>query len=207
MDLSHCIIKWGCIFTLNALVCSVTMLVLLRMCSIACSFCRSYFLKDHTMQIAKNSVVTLNYTMFDEQGTIIDKNQQPIVYLHGGYDNILPAVEAALDGQNPGQLISVTMQPDEAFGEFDPSLVHEEDVGLFPPDLEVGMMFETRDPETEESAQFRVTAIDAGMVTVDGNHPLAGMVVRFDAEILDVRAASEEEIAHGHVHGEHGHDH
>jgi FKBP-type peptidyl-prolyl cis-trans isomerase SlyD len=159
------------------------------------------------MQIAKNSVVTLNYTMFDEQGTIIDKNQQPIVYLHGGYDNILPAVEAALDGQNPGQLISVTMQPDEAFGEFDPSLVHEEDVGLFPPDLEVGMMFETRDPETEESAQFRVTAIDAGMVTVDGNHPLAGMVVRFDAEILDVRAASEEEIAHGHVHGEHGHDH
>jgi FKBP-type peptidyl-prolyl cis-trans isomerase SlyD len=159
------------------------------------------------MQISKNSVVTLNYTMFDDQGTVIDKNHQPIVYLHGGYDNILPAVEAALDGQVVGQVVSVSMGPDEAFGEFDPSLVHEEDVGLFPPDLEVGMMFETRDPETDESAQYRVTAIDAGMVTVDGNHPLAGMSVRFDAEILEVRAATEEEIAHGHVHGEHGHHH
>lgn len=159
------------------------------------------------MQISKNSVVTLNYTMFDDQDTVIDKNHQPIVYLHGGYDNILPAVEAALDGQVVGQVVSVSMGPDEAFGEFDPSLVHEEDVGLFPPDLEVGMMFETRDPETDESAQYRVTAIDAGMVTVDGNHPLAGMSVRFDAEILEVRAATEEEIAHGHVHGEHGHHH
>ncbi len=159
------------------------------------------------MQISKNSVVTLNYTMFDDQGTVIDKNHQPIVYLHGGYDNILPAVEAALDGQVVGQVVSVSMGPDQAFGEFDPSLVHEEDVGLFPPDLEVGMMFETRDPETDETAQYRVTAIDAGMVTVDGNHPLAGMSVRFDAEILEVRAATEEEIAHGHVHGEHGHHH
>nr|WP_314863683.1 peptidylprolyl isomerase [uncultured Undibacterium sp.] len=159
------------------------------------------------MQISKNSVVTLNYTMFDDQGTVIDKNHQPIVYLHGGYDNILPAVEAALDGQIVGKVISVSMEPEDAFGEFDPSLVHEEEVGLFPPDLEVGMMFETRDPETEESAQFRVTAIDAGMVTVDGNHPLAGVSVRFDAEILEVRAATEEEIAHGHVHGEHGHQH
>jgi FKBP-type peptidyl-prolyl cis-trans isomerase SlyD len=159
------------------------------------------------MQISKNSVVTLNYTMFDDQGTVIDKNHQPIVYLHGGYDNILPAVEAALDGQTVGKVISVSMEPEDAVGEFDPSLVHEEEVGLFPPDLEVGMMFETRDPETEEAAQFRVTAIDAGMVTVDGNHPLAGMSVRFDAEILEVRAATEEEIAHGHVHGEHGHHH
>ncbi|MFC0348541.1 FKBP-type peptidyl-prolyl cis-trans isomerase [Undibacterium danionis] len=159
------------------------------------------------MQISKNSVVTLNYTMFDDQGAVIDKNHHPIVYLHGGYDNILPAVEAALDGQVVGQVVSVSMGPDEAFGEFDPSLVHEEDVGLFPPDLEVGMMFETRDPETDETAQYRVTAIDAGMVTVDGNHPLAGMSVRFDAEILEVRAATEEEIAHGHVHGEHGHHH
>lgn len=159
------------------------------------------------MQISKNSVVSLNYTMFDDEGTVIDQNQEPIVYLHGGYDNILPAVEAALEGETVGKVISVTMAPEDAFGEYDSSLLHEEDVGLFPPDLEVGMMFETRDPETEESAQFRVTAIDAGKVTVDGNHPLAGMSIRFDAEVLEVRAATEEEIAHGHVHGEHGHHH
>lgn len=159
------------------------------------------------MQINKNSVVSLNYTMFDEDAQIIDQNQDPIVYLHGGYDNILPAVEAELEGKTVGMVISVTMDPADAFGEFDPSLVHEEEVELFPPDLEVGMMFETRDPETDETMPFRVTAIDAGKVTVDGNHPLAGMRVRFDAEILEVRVATEEEIAHGHVHGEHGHHH
>ncbi|MFZ6725809.1 FKBP-type peptidyl-prolyl cis-trans isomerase [Undibacterium sp. MH2W] len=159
------------------------------------------------MQITPNSVVSLNYTMFNADGDIIDQNQDPIVYLHGGYDNILPAVEAALDGKAVGDKVSVTLTPEEGFGEFDPQFVRQEDVGLFPPDIEVGMMFETRDPETEETMQFRVTAIDAGVVTVDGNHPLAGMTIRFDAEVLNIREASDEEIVHGHVHGEHGHQH
>jgi FKBP-type peptidyl-prolyl cis-trans isomerase SlyD len=159
------------------------------------------------MNITKNTAVSLNYTMFDAEGKIIDKNQDPIVYLHGGYDNILPAVEAGLEGKKAGDTISVTMKPEDAFGEFDAEMIHEEEIGLFPPDIEVGMMFETRNPETEESMQFRVTEIDAGRVTVDGNHPLAGMTIRFDAAVLEVRAATEEEIAHGHVHGEHGHHH
>ncbi|MES2104656.1 MAG: peptidylprolyl isomerase [Pseudomonadota bacterium] len=159
------------------------------------------------MKITENTAVSLNYTMFDDAGKIIDKNEEPIVYLHGGYDNILPAVEEALEGKAVGDTISVTMAPQDAFGEHEAELVREEEIGLFPPDIEVGMMFETRDPETEESMQFRVTAIDAGKVTVDGNHPLAGMTIRFDASVLEVRAASDEEIAHGHVHGEHGHHH
>lgn len=159
------------------------------------------------MQISQNSVVSLNYTMFNDEGQIIDKNQHAIVYLHGGYDNILPAVEAALEGKTAGQVVDIPLEPNQAFGEHDPGLIFEEDVGLFPPDLEVGMMFETRDPETGEATPYRVTAIDAGKVTVDGNHPLAGMRLRFEAEILEVRAASDEEIAHGHVHGEHGHQH
>lgn len=159
------------------------------------------------MQITENTAVSLNYTMFNVEGKIIDKNHEPIVYLHGGYDNILPAVELALTGKSVGDSVSVTMVPEEAFGEFDPAMVREEEIGLFPPDIEVGIMFETRDPETEETMQFRVTAIDAGRVTVDGNHPLAGMTIRFEATVLDVRAASSEEIAHGHVHGEHGHEH
>lgn len=159
------------------------------------------------MQITKNTAVSLNYTMFDAEGNVIDKNQDPIVYLHGGYDNILPAVEAALEGKQVGETVTVTMAPDDAFGHFDAELIHEEDISLFPPDIEVGMMFETRDPETDESMQFRVTEIDAGIVTVDGNHPLAGMTIRFDAVVLEVRSASDEEIAHGHVHGEHGHHH
>jgi FKBP-type peptidyl-prolyl cis-trans isomerase SlyD len=159
------------------------------------------------MQISENTAVSLNYTMFNVDGKVIDKNHEPIVYLHGGYDNILPAVEAALEGKKVGESVSVTMTPDEAFGEFDASLVREEEIGLFPPDIEVGIMFETRDPDTEETIQFRVTAIDAGRVTVDGNHPLSGMTIRFEAEVLEVREATGEEIAHGHVHGAHGHDH
>lgn len=159
------------------------------------------------MQITQNTAVTLNYTMFSAEGEVIDQNQQPIVYLHGGYDNILPAVEAALDGKAVGDKVSVTLAPEEGFGEFDPEFVREEDISAFPPDIEVGMMFETREPETGETMQFRVTAIDAGVVTVDGNHPLAGMTIRFDAEVLDVREATDEEVVHGHVHGEHGHHH
>jgi len=159
------------------------------------------------MQITQNSVVSLNYSMFDDQGTLIDQNHDPIVYLHGGYDNILPVVEAALNGKSVGDKVSVTMTPDQGFGEFVAELVREEDVSMFPPDLEIGMMFETRDPESGEAMQFRVTAIEAGKVTVDGNHPLAGMTIRFEASVLEVREASADEIAHGHVHGAHGHHH
>ena len=159
------------------------------------------------MKITPNSVVSLNYSMFNAAGEIIDRNHEPIVYLHGGYDNILPAVEAALDGQAVGAKVSVTLSPEDGFGDIDPSFVREEEIGVFPADIAVGMMFETRDPETEETVQFRVTAIDAGIVTVDGNHPLAGMTIRFDAEVLEIRAATDEEVVHGHVHGEHGHQH
>lgn len=184
------------------------------MVSLICAFpnrsCRNrqilIYIPD-IMKITENTAVSLNYTMFDDAGKIIDKNEEPIVYLHGGYDNILPAVEEALEGKAVGDTISVTMAPEDAFGEHEEELVREEEIGLFPPDIEVGMMFETRNPDTDESMQFRVTAIDAGKVTVDGNHPLAGMTIRFDASVLEVRAASDEEIAHGHVHGEHGHHH
>lgn len=159
------------------------------------------------MKIAQDTVITLNYSMFDKDNRLIDKNVEPIVYLHGGYDNILPPVEAALAGHQPGDTVAVSMNAEEAFGEIEEQLVREEEVGLFPPDIEVGMMFETQDPETGHPHQFRITSIDAGKVTVDGNHPLAGMALRFEATVLEVRAASDEEIAHGHVHGAHGHDH
>ena len=134
----------------------------------------------------------------------------PRVIEHGDVPWIVrpaAAVEAALDGKQVGATVSVIMTPEQAFGEFEAELVKEEEVGLFPSDIEVGMVFETRDPETEETMQFRITKIDAGIVTVDGNHPLAGMTLRFEASVLAVRAASDEEVVHGHVHGEHGHQH
>ncbi|WP_028450805.1 MULTISPECIES: FKBP-type peptidyl-prolyl cis-trans isomerase [Chitinibacter] len=159
------------------------------------------------MQIAKNSVVTLHYQMFDAEGNQLDKTEEPIAYLHGGYDNILPLVEEALHGKTTGDLVEVSMSADDAFGEFDPELVRDEEKDQFPPEVSVGMMFEADDPETGEIILFRVTEIEGNRVTVDGNHPFAGMNIVFKAQVTDVREASAEEIAHGHVHGEHGHHH
>lgn len=159
------------------------------------------------MKISQDTVVSLNYQMFNDKNQLIDKNEEPIVYLHGGYDTILPPVELALENRVVGDTVKVSMSASEAFGEIQKDLIRVEEVGLFPNDIDIGMMFETRDPETGEPHQFRITKIDAGKVTVDGNHPLAGMALRFEATVLEIRAATEEEIEHGHAHGIHGHAH
>ena len=159
------------------------------------------------MKIKKNTVVSLNFSMYDLENRLIDKNEEPMLYLHGGYENIMPSVEKALEGRTVGDTVDVTMKPSEAFGELDATLIREEEVGLFPNDIDVGMLLQTKTPDGSQSRPFRITKIDAGKVTVDGNHPLAGISLRFEATVLAVRAATKEEIAHGHVHGAHGHDH
>ncbi|MFC4159086.1 FKBP-type peptidyl-prolyl cis-trans isomerase [Chitinimonas lacunae] len=161
------------------------------------------------MEIIKNTVVSLNYEMFDVSGELLDQTPQdaPMVYLHGGYDGIFPTVEEALHGKKVGDKIDVTMEPDDAFGEYDASLVRIEPLDAFPEEVEVGMMFEADDPETGEYMLFTVTQIADGKAEIDGNHPLAGKTVRFVATVADVRKASDEELAHGHAHGPDGHHH
>ncbi|HEY9102890.1 peptidylprolyl isomerase [Chitinimonas sp.] len=161
------------------------------------------------MEITKNSVVALQYEMFDAAGELLDQTQadEPMVYLHGGYDGIFPVVEEALHGKKVGDKIDVTMEPDDAFGEYDAELVRIEPQDVFPEEIEVGMMFEADDPESGDVMLFTVTEIADGKVVVDGNHPLAGKRLRFVATVAEVRAASAEELAHGHVHGPHGHHH
>ena len=158
-------------------------------------------------EIVKNSVVTLKYTVRDPEGAMIDDGEHPLVYLHGGYDGIFPLVEEALHGKEVGDTVDVVLSPDDAFGEQDPELVRIEDVGVFPVEVEAGMMFEADDPETGDVLVYRVTDVADGKAVVDGNHPLAGMKIRFKATVDGVREASAEEIAHGHAHGEHGHHH
>ncbi|NDV14129.1 FKBP-type peptidyl-prolyl cis-trans isomerase [Crenobacter caeni] len=159
------------------------------------------------MQIAKNSVVTLEYEMFDTDNNLLDKSEEAIAYLHGGYDGIFPLVEEALHGKSVGDTIDVLMTSDDAFGDPEEELVRIEPLDVFPTDIEVGMMFEADDPETGDVLLFRVTDIADGKAVVDANHPLAGMAIRFKAKITDVRAATADEVAHGHAHGEHGHHH
>lgn len=158
-------------------------------------------------EIVKNSVVTLNYTVRDPDGNMIDDGAHPLVYLHGGYDGIFPVLEELLHGKKVGERFEVKLQPEDAFGDYDEELVLIEDAKLFPENIEVGMSFERVTDDGEEEMIYRITDIADGKVVVNGNHPLAGTALVFDLTVASVRPASAEEIAHGHVHGEGGHHH
>lgn len=161
------------------------------------------------MKIEKNAVVSLNYELTDASGALLEKNNDPISYLHGGYDGIFPLVEEALHGKDVGDKFSVTMQPDEAFGEYEHELVRVEPRNMFPADVAVGMQFEggSEDDDDEDYMLYTVTDVTDNEVTVDGNHPLAGKTLVFSGVITGVRPATQEELAHGHVHGDGGHHH
>lgn len=159
------------------------------------------------MQIVKDTVVTLNYRVTDSDGNLVDEGQQPLVYLHGGYGGIFAKIEELLQGKETGASFDVSLPPDDAFGEYDAELVMVEPRNLFPDNIEVGMQFERATEEGEDDDLYTITDIADEKVVVDGNHPLAGMTLQFSGTVADVRAATAEEIAHGHVHapGEHHH--
>ena len=159
------------------------------------------------MQIAKNTVVSLHYELFDSQGKQIEKTEQPIEYLHGGYDGIFTLVEQALNGKKAGEACEVYLQPVDAFGEYDASLVQVEPRASFPDQIEVGMRFQGGAGAAGEALIYTVTDIADEKVVVDGNHPLAGKALRFHCTVKAVRKATAEELTHGHVHGAHGHHH
>lgn len=162
------------------------------------------------MKIAQNTVVTLHYKLSDAQGNLIEESREPMVYLHGGYENTLPKIEEALEGKDVGFETTIQVEPEDAFGEYDANLVKIEPRDRLPTPLEVGMQFEGR-PDggagDEEALIFTVTDIAEDKVVLDGNHPLAGMALRFTLNVADVREATSEEVAHEHVHGPHGHHH
>ena len=161
------------------------------------------------MKIGHDSVVSISYTLFDAQGEAIEKTDEPIVYLHGGYGNIFPLIEQALQGKGAGDTAVVKLEPEDAFGDYDEQLLRVEERNLFPEVLELGMQFEGIPGEDsgEDAEIFTVTDIADGKVVLDANHPLAGMALVFDCKVMDVRAASAEEITHRHVHGAGGHQH
>ena len=162
------------------------------------------------MKIAKDTVVSVHYKLSDTQGNMIEEGSEPMVYLHGGYHNTLPKIEEALEGKEAGYKTTIQIEPEDAFGEYDAELIKVEPRDRLPSPLEVGMQFEGM-PETgdtsEEPLIFTVTDIAEDKVVLDGNHPLAGIALRFTLDVADVREASKEEVAHGHVHGPHGHHH
>ncbi len=156
------------------------------------------------MKITKDTVVRMTIEMV-EGGAPGAAHE--IQYLHGGYGNLFPKVEAALAGLEAGGKASVTLAPGDGFGEHDPSLIRREPRERLPQGVVLGSALHGQADEEGQRQVFRVTALSDTEATLDGNHPLAGRTVELRCEVLEVRAASQEEIEHGHVHGPHGHSH
>lgn len=158
------------------------------------------------MNIEKDSVVSLQFKVAEPTGRLIEESREPMVYLHGGYENTLPKIEAALDGRAKGYQVVLDLAAEDAFGVRDESLVRTIPKSEFPPGVKVGGQLRGVTDAGVEHA-FTVMKIKGDTVHLDGNHPLAGKALRFTLKVVDVRAATAEEIAHRHVHGAGGHHH
>lgn len=149
------------------------------------------------MKIAKNCVVTLDVELSDLQGELIDSTDEPVQYLHGGFGDIFPPAEAALEGKGVKDRVDVRLEPEDAFGDYDERLLRVEPRTRFPDTLEAGMRFEGAPGSDDEGVIFTVTDMAEDKVVLDGNHPLAGIGLRFVATVVEIRPATPDEIEHG----------
>ena len=160
------------------------------------------------MQIGDQKVVTLHYTLTDNEGRLIDKSDDgSFAYLHGA-SNIIPGLENALTGKSTGEEFSVSISPEEGYGARDETMMQQVPRSMFEENsqIAVGSQFHAQGPNGEMLI-VTVMEVHDEHVVVDGNHPLAGVDLNFTVTIVDVRDASDEEIEHGHVHGPGGHHH
>ena len=160
------------------------------------------------MQIAADSVVLIHYTLKDDDGKVIDSSDggEPLAYIQG-HGNLVPGLEKALEGKKDGDAVAVTLSPADGYGTRNDSLVQRVPKRSLQGSGEIrkGMQFQA---QTDEGLRvFTVTAVVGDMVSLDGNHPLADQTLHFDVQIVSVRAATAEELEHGHVHGAGGHHH
>lgn len=158
------------------------------------------------MKIEKNTAVTLRYKISDSQGKILEQSDEPMAYLHGGYGNTFARIEEALQGHEAGYSLMLELQPQDAYGVRDESLVQTIPKTQFPPGVKVGGELRGQG-EDGQSHVFTVLKVKGDKVILDGNHPFAGKTLRFHVTVTEVRPATEEEVTHGHVHGTHGHHH
>lgn len=160
------------------------------------------------MQIGDQKVVTIDYTLTDNEGRVIDKSSDgSFAYLHGA-SNIIPGLENALAGKSAGDELTVSVSPDQGYGMRDEAMLQQVPKTMFEDSsqIAVGTQFHAQGPGGEVLV-VTVKEVQDEHVVVDANHPLAGVDLNFDVKVVDVRDASEEEVAHGHVHGPGGHHH
>lgn len=158
--------------------------------------------------ITKEKVVAIHYTLKNNTGEVIDSSEgkDPLYYLHG-FGNLIPGMEEGLEGKSQGDKLELKISPEKGYGQRDDRAVQQVPKSAFGgADVQVGMQFQASGEEGHPIV-VSVTAVDGDSVTVDANHPLAGVELNFKVEVMDVRDASSEELAHGHVHGPGGHHH
>jgi len=158
------------------------------------------------MQISQQLVASLHYTLKNDVGEVLDSSegQEPMEYLHGAH-NIVPGIEKALEGKSAGDTLSVIVKPEDGYGEYDDSLVQElpRDAFTGVETIEIGMEFQA---ETQQGMQVvEVIKVDDSLVTINGNHPLAGKNLHFDVKIVNIREATADELEHGHIADDHSH--
>src|SRR5438105_3306575 len=149
------------------------------------------------MKIEKDTVVTLRYKVAEAHGKLIEESREPMVYLHGGYDNTLPKIEEALEGKEVGSEVNLQLKPEDAFGVRDETLMRTISRKDFPPGVKVGGQLEGV-TDAGQPHVFHVMKIKGDQVFLDGNHPLAGRELRFHLKVTGVRRATAEEIEHRH---------
>ena len=156
------------------------------------------------MQITKHKVASIHYTLTDNDGNILDSSdgREPLVYIQG-IGNLIPGMEEGLEGKSKGDKFKIKVSPEKGYGVKDEALQQSVPRSAFgDQDVREGMQF-----QTNQGGIVTVTKVGLSEITVDANHPLAGVELNFDVEVMDIRLASQEELDHGHVHGPGGHHH
>lgn len=156
------------------------------------------------MEITKNKVAAIHYTLRDNKGEVLDTSdgREPLYYLHGS-GNLILGMEEGLEGKTKGDKFEITIEPAKGYGDKDPEMVQKVPRAAFgDQEVKPGMKF-----STNQGGVVTVTEVGLENITVDANHPLAGVELNFQVEVIEVRNATDEELAHGHVHGPGGHHH
>lgn len=162
------------------------------------------------MNISTDKAITINYTLKDNEGKLIDEsNDSSFIYLHG-HNNIIPGLETALNDKTKGDSFELVLEPKDAYGEYNPAITQVINRSAFGEEkIGVGMQFHAEGDEGQP-VLITISEINDDDVTIDGNPPLAGVTLNYSVEVMDVRDATEEELSHGHIHahGEScGHNH
>lgn len=147
------------------------------------------------MQVSADHWVTVHYRLFDSEGDPVEEGTRELTYLHGGYGNVFPRIEAALEGRDDGESVSLYLEPVDSFGDYDADLVTIVPRERLPSNLETGMTFDGVPGEAGDGRLYTVTDITDQVVVLDGNHPLAGMALRFEVTVIGVRPADDDEVA------------